>query len=492
MTTEGDYRAWFEEAPGAAVIVDGAGTAVAWNGAARALLGTMGTTGATPDGGGRPWREVFPPAFHAGVAAAFAAGGGAFREEASGVAGTASPRPGGGWWVALRLSPPAPEEWAALLEEVPAAVFVARDAACREVTLNRFAAELLRRAPESGASGPVRFFRRGIELEEGEQPLQVAAARNIAVSGAEFDVDFGDGTARRVFGNAHPIRDAAGRSRGAVGVFVDITARLRGEREANRATALLEDRVRQRTAALLEANLELEEFCYSISHDLRTPLRTVAGMVELLRGWEASAAERDDYLSRLERASGRMDALIRGLLAYSHMGSPAWKEAGAEAAEIDLGELAAAVMEDLRFEHERLGVEARNEIPAGAGLTVRGHAVALQQALANLLENAVKFVAPGVKPRVRLFAEREEGLVRLGVIDNGIGVPDEYRGKIFGLFERLHGQDDYAGTGVGLSIARRAVERMGGRIGCSDAPQPPETGGPGSLFWVELPMPPRN
>lgn len=474
-----DFRAWFEESPEALVALDAEGRVAAWNAAARNFPGAL------PEGLGHPWREALPPALHGAVEAALAPG--------SGTGGaTARPRAEGGSWVSLR--PVAGEDdW---MEQVPAAVFVARDGACGTVAMSRLGAELLRRVPGTDAvepgAAPVRFFRRGIEIAERDLPLQVAAARNMAVSGAEFDIHFGDGATRRVFGNAHPLRDGEGRVRGAVGVFLDLTARLRGERQALRDTERLDERVRLRTAELQAANMELESFCYSISHDLRTPLRTVAGMAELLRSGASSEAERDDYLRRLERAAGRMDALIRGLLAYSHEGNPAWKEAPVEG-EIDLGELAAAVMEDLRFENQRRGAEMVNEIAPGQGWTVRGHAVALQQALVNLLENAVKFVPPGATPRVRLFAERGEGTIRLGVADNGIGVPDEYRGKIFGLFERLHGHDEYGGTGVGLSIARRAVERMGGRIGCAAATPPPGPGdgGPGSLFWIELPAPPR-
>src|SRR5262249_17899064 len=111
--------------------------------------------------------------------------------------------------------------------------------------------------------------------------------------------------------------------------------------------------------------------------------------------------------------------------------------------------------------------------------SVIAHEPSLTQALSNLLNNAVKFVAPGVKPKVDLYAEREGDRLRLWVRDNGIGIKPEYRTRLFGLFERIHNGKQYEGTGIGLAIVRKSVERMGGKVGM-------ESNGTGSKFWIEL------
>jgi signal transduction histidine kinase len=112
--------------------------------------------------------------------------------------------------------------------------------------------------------------------------------------------------------------------------------------------------------------------------------------------------------------------------------------------------------------------------------SVIAHEPSLLQALSNLLSNAVKFVAPGVKPEVKLHSERQGNRLRLWVDDNGIGIKPEYRSRLFGLFERIHNGKQYEGTGIGLAIVRKSVERMGGKVGM-------ESNGKGSQFWIELP-----
>ncbi|MFW6108328.1 MAG: PAS domain S-box protein [bacterium] len=237
----------------------------------------------------------------------------------------------------------------------------------------------------------------------------------------------------------------------------------------------LEELVSERTAELEEVNRELEAFAYSVSHDLRAPLRAIEGFSDALL---------DDYGDRLDeqgrdvaasiaRSARKMQALIDDLLAYSRLGrtemclQPVSLQHVAEESYIQLG----ATIGDA-------GAEVRIDGPLPA---VVGHKATLVQAVTNLLSNAVKFVAPGETPRVRVRAERRDGAIRLWVEDQGIGIAPEDRERIFTVFERLHGDQAYGGTGVGLAIVRRGIERMGGRVGVDSEP------GAGSRFWIELP-----
>jgi signal transduction histidine kinase len=124
----------------------------------------------------------------------------------------------------------------------------------------------------------------------------------------------------------------------------------------------------------------------------------------------------------------------------------------------------------------------RAQIAVDPGLpSVRGHRATLHRALANLISNAAKFVAPGTQPRIHVSGEIREGWVRLWIEDNGIGIPPEHQERVFGIFERLHKQKEYPGTGIGLAIVRKAMERVGGRAGVDSQV------GKGSRFWIDLP-----
>ncbi|MDE1170304.1 MAG: ATP-binding protein [Verrucomicrobium sp.] len=372
-----------------------------------------------------------------------------------------------------------------LMESVPAAVFIAHDREARVITGNRMAAELCEMPPganpsktaeDPSATAHFTIMRDGAEVPPQELPIQAAAARGVAARGVQMDLAFRDGRVRHIFGNAYPIRDEGGEPCGAIAAFVDVTDRLRGEQEIRRMNETLEARVERRTAALQDVNQQLESFCYSVSHDLRTPLRSIMGMTELLQQEPPEGEADPGYLDRIRRAAERMDALIQDLLHYSRL-----TREELPPSEIDLGGLVASLLEEFAFEHRQRGVTVENRTGAER---VRGHAVTLKQALANLLDNAAKFTPLDAAPRLVLFTERRGGFLRLSVRDHGIGVPEAYRERVFALFERLHHPEEYTGTGMGLSIARRAVERMGGRMGC----EAPGDGMPGAVFWIELPL----
>ncbi|MBU1877395.1 MAG: GAF domain-containing protein, partial [Chloroflexi bacterium] len=250
-------------------------------------------------------------------------------------------------------------------------------------------------------------------------------------------------------------------------------ARLYAQLREHAAT--LEQRVAERTAELADINTELDAFAYSVSHDLRAPLRAMQGFAKALL--EDYAADLDptgqDYAQRIVTASQRLDTLIQDLLAYSRLTRA---ELSLQPTSLDLvvieslAQLTAAIREQ----------DAQVSIDGPLPLVLAQHTT-LVRVVVNLLANAIKFAAPGVQPQVRVWAEVREGMVRLWVQDNGVGIAPAHQERIFRIFERLYGMEEYPGTGVGLAIVRKGVERMGGRVGVTSAP------GQGSRFWVELP-----
>lgn len=249
------------------------------------------------------------------------------------------------------------------------------------------------------------------------------------------------------------------------------------ERRALRLAADLELRVEQRTRALQEANEDLEAFASAASHDLRAPLRGLQGFAASLLAHHAGALDvegREDA-RRIADAAARLEALIMDLLAYGRLGRPELKLEPVSL-ERAVDEARQRVAEEVR---ER-GAEVSVARPLPEALA---HHATLVQVIANLLANAVKFVAAGVRPVVSVSSDRADGRVRLLIDDNGIGIAPEDQERIFTPFERLHGVEAFPGTGIGLAIVRRGVERMGGRVGVFSQP------GQGSLFWIELPAP---
>ncbi|MSS72009.1 MAG: PAS domain-containing sensor histidine kinase [Candidatus Latescibacteria bacterium] len=261
-----------------------------------------------------------------------------------------------------------------------------------------------------------------------------------------------------------PVRDETGQLRGFAKVTRDITERRWAEEALRRAN----DRLK-------ETNAELESFTYTISHDLRAPLRAMQGFADALQEDYADRLDPTgrDYTRRIAAAARRMDTLIQDLLSYSRLSR----------ADLQLETVAlASVTEEARAQLEadlrnrKAQVTVDEPLPA-----VKGHAATLVQIVANLMANAIKFVAPEVTPQVKIWAQEQKGWVRLCVKDNGIGIAPEHRERIFRVFERLHGADVYPGTGIGLAIVRKGMERMGGRAGVESEV------GQGSQFWIELP-----
>jgi PAS domain S-box-containing protein len=251
----------------------------------------------------------------------------------------------------------------------------------------------------------------------------------------------------------------------------DITTRKEHEAAIEQLNGQLEHRVQQ----LTEANAELEAFNYTISHDLRSPLRSMQGFAQALA--EDCSAELGDtgksYTRRIMTSSQYMDTLLQDLLKYSRL-----SRIEMDRAELDLEAVLNEVIESLNREIRDKNAVMEVRAPL---LPVWGNLSALKQVIANLLTNALKFVPADRVPHIRVHTESVGENVRIWVEDNGIGIAPEHQEKIFGLFERLHNNASYPGTGVGLAIVRKAVERMNGRVGLLSKP------GEGSRFWLELP-----
>jgi signal transduction histidine kinase len=252
-----------------------------------------------------------------------------------------------------------------------------------------------------------------------------------------------------------------------------ISERQEAERQLAAANEELEKRVQSRTAQLRDINGQLEDFVYSIAHDLRAPLRSMHSFAKVL--YSEYGARLDDtardYTRRIEASASFMDRLLLDLLTYNRL---AHSEFELSAVDVEGLWRAAVAQHEHSIREKQAHIEAVPPLPR-----VRAHEAALGQALANLLGNALKFVAPGVTPHVRFRAEERLENVRLWIEDNGIGISPKHHELVFRIFEQLNGKQ-YGGTGIGLCLVRKAVERMGGRVGLES------NLGQGSRFWIEL------
>ncbi len=239
----------------------------------------------------------------------------------------------------------------------------------------------------------------------------------------------------------------------------------------------LEKRVRERTAKLEEANRELETFAYSVSHDLRAPLRAMHSFSQMLIEEHAGQLndEGKDYLMRILKSAKYMDSLTLDLLAYSRL-SRAEFPLQKVSFEDCVNNVLCQMSEEIRTTKARITVE--RPLPE-----VLGHIAPLEQIISNLLANALKFSRENVPIQIRIYAQEQRNKVRIYIEDNGIGIAPQYHEKIFRLFERLFSGTTYPGTGIGLAIVKKGVERMGGTTGVES------TSDQGSKFWVELPSP---
>ncbi len=270
-----------------------------------------------------------------------------------------------------------------------------------------------------------------------------------------------------------PLRDAAGNVIGVVGISRDVTDFKRRSLEVEKLNAALEVRVAERTAQLTTTNEELEAFASSVSHDLRAPLRHIDGLAAALLEDYADKldASGQSYLSRIRAAAARMANLIEDLLRLSRV-----TRAELKVADTDLSEIARSIIDDLRREHPQRVVNSR----ITAGLRAQADPGMMRSALANLIHNAWKFTGNRPAAEIEFGVTQREGIKTYFVRDDGAGFDMTHAGRLFDAFQRLHSEQEFPGTGIGLATVRRVMRRHGGDAWAESAV------GAGATFFFTL------
>lgn len=272
-----------------------------------------------------------------------------------------------------------------------------------------------------------------------------------------------------------PMRSEDGTLIGVLGMARNITELRDAQDELRALNRELEQRVSERTQALTAAMKELESFSYAVSHDLKAPLRGIDGYSRILLEdyGDRLDGQAQRFLGNIRNGAAQMHALIEDLLAYSRM-----ERRTLEASRVDLGELMRSVLTRRADEIAAASAQIVGEVPS---LVVRADRQGLDLVLRNLIDNALKFSRDAKPPIITLSARNEGERIVLSIRDNGIGFDMKYHERIFEIFQRLHRSDEFAGTGVGLALVRKAMQRMGGRVWAESAP------GEGACFNLEFP-----
>ncbi len=292
-----------------------------------------------------------------------------------------------------------------------------------------------------------------------------------------------DGTYRWFLSRAFPLRNSEGNITRWFGTNTDVTelrdaqeSLKQAQQELRRHAVALERTVAERTAELNRTISELEAFSYSLSHDMRAPLRAIRNFSQIVLDEEGPKMGEDSriYLGKVASSAERLDRLIADVLVFSRISQDKIELRPMEVQPL----LEQIIAERPELQAPQAHIRIESPLPA-----VLGHEASLTQCFTNLLSNAVKFIAPGVTPQVRIWGQIQDRQVRLWFGDNGIGIAASDQPKLFGMFQRAHNDRQYEGTGIGLAIVHKAVERMHGTAGFESEP------GQGSKFWIQLPRP---
>ncbi len=276
-----------------------------------------------------------------------------------------------------------------------------------------------------------------------------------------------------------PDHDDRGRVDGLIALVTDVTARKEAEESLRELNAHLEQRVADRTEQLAAKSRELESFCYSVSHDLKAPLRGIDGYSRLLLEDYKDRLDGDGltFLRNVRDSAQQMTQLIEDLLAYSKL-----ERRGLQAGHISLTRAIEACLAERRA--DLAGVNVAVDVAEHCVMADReGLAVVLR----NLIDNAIKFSRGRTPPEIAITARVEDAVCILTIRDNGTGFDMRYYNKIFEIFQRLHRMEDFPGTGIGLALVKKAMERMNGSVRAESSP------GEGAAFHLEFPVPqPQN
>ena len=307
--------------------------------------------------------------------------------------------------------------------------------------------------------------------------FHVERARTLAIKGPfnlEYRILHRDGTIRYLQDNGFPLMDAAGNVMSVVGFRVDVTERRHDEERIRQMNVELERRVLERTAELQFANKEMEAFCYSISHDLRAPLRSIRGYSEIvLQEFGAKLDGRgEEFLKRSCESAAHMNQLLDDLLRLSVI-----SRGELQREETDISDIAQEIISNLKSAEP----SRKLKLKIGRHLKARGDARLLQIALGNLFSNSWKFTGKKPNATIEFDSIQKDGERVFMVRDNGEGFDMEWKHRLFGVFERLHAASDFPGTGIGLAIVQRVIQRHGGRIWAEGKR------GEGATFYFTLP-----